>query len=59
MSEIGPVVDMSRSPYARLRPVPLDAVKLTDSFWEPRRRINRKITLPAQLKQCEDTGPGG
>ncbi len=56
MSEIGPVVDMSRSPYAKLRPVPLSAVKLTDTFWEPRRRINHEITLPAQLKQCEDTG---
>ena len=56
MSEIGPVVDMSRSPYAKLRPVPLSAVKLTDTFWEPRRRINREITLLAQLKQCEDTG---
>ena len=56
MSEIGPVVDMSRSPHAKLRPVPLSAVELTDAFWEPRRRINRDITLPTQLKQCEDTG---
>ena len=56
MSEIGPVVDMSKSPYAKLRPVPLSAVRLTDNFWEPRRRINREVTIPTQLKQCEDTG---
>ena len=56
MSETGLVVDFSRSPYAKLRPVPLSAVKLTDDFWEPRRRINREVTIPAQLKQCEETG---
>ena len=56
MSEIGPVVDMSRSPHAKLRPVPLSAVLLTDNFWEPRRKINREVTIPAQWKQCEDTG---
>jgi uncharacterized protein len=51
-----PVVDTSRSPHARLRPLPLDAVKLTDDFWEPRRRINREITLPSQYRHLEETG---
>ncbi|HZP84127.1 MAG TPA: beta-L-arabinofuranosidase domain-containing protein, partial [Chthonomonadaceae bacterium] len=52
----GPVVDMSNSPYAVLRPVPLSAVQLQDAFWEPRRVINREVTLPTQLRQCEETG---
>jgi hypothetical protein len=49
-----PVVDTSRSPYARLRPLPLDAVNLADDFWEPRRRINREVMLPSQYRHLED-----
>jgi DUF1680 family protein len=51
-----PIVDTSRSPHVRLRPLPLDAVKLVDDFWEPRRRINRDVTLPSQYRHLEDTG---
>lgn len=51
----GPV-DTSSSPYGIMRPVPLSAVQLTDNFWAPRIEINRRITIPAQLKQCEETG---
>jgi len=36
--------------------VPLDAVDLADDFWEPRRRINREVTLPSQYRHLEDTG---
>jgi DUF1680 family protein len=50
------VVDTSRSTHARLRPVPLTAVHLTDDFWAPRRRINGKVTLPSQYRYCEETG---
>ena len=50
------IVDTSRSLYARLRPVPLTAIRLTDTFWQSRREINRTKTLPAQYRQCEETG---
>lgn len=50
------IVDTSRSAHARLRPVPLTAVQLTDAFWQPRRRINREVTLPSQYRHCEETG---
>lgn len=50
------IVDTSRSHHARLKPTPLGAVKFTDAFWEPRRRINREVTIPAQYRQCEETG---
>jgi DUF1680 family protein len=50
------IVDTSNSPYARLKPVPLTAVSLTDAFWAPRLRINREITLPGQYRLLEDTG---
>ena len=50
------VVDTFASPYARLRPVPLTAVELTDNFWAPRLRINRDVTLPNQHQLLEETG---
>ncbi len=50
------VVDTAKSPQARLHPVPVDAVTLTDKFWEPRRIINREKTLPSQYKHLETTG---
>ena len=50
------VVDTSASPNASLCPVPLGAVRLRDRFWEPRRRINREVTLPSQWRHCEETG---
>jgi len=50
------VVDTRHSPFCRLRPLDLSAVALTDTFWEPRRQINRLRTLPSQYQQCADTG---
>ncbi len=50
------VVDTSHSPYARLKPVPLNAVTLTDGFWAPRLRINREVTIPSQYRLLEETG---
>jgi DUF1680 family protein len=31
-------------------------VHLEDDFWEPRRRLNRSVTLPAQYRLLESTG---
>jgi uncharacterized protein len=50
------VVDTSGSPHARLRSVPVSAVRLADAFWEPRRRVNQSVTLHSQYRQCEETG---
>jgi uncharacterized protein len=50
------VVDTSGSRHARLRSLPLEAVSLADGFWEPRRRINKEVTLPSQYRHLEDTG---
>ena len=50
------VVDTFQSSFARLRPVPLTAVRLTDGFWAPRRRVNREVTLFSQYRLCEETG---
>ncbi len=51
-----PVVNTSRSPWARLCPVPSAQVKLEDSFWAPRLRKNHEVSLPNQYEHLERTG---
>ena len=50
------VVDTSRSPFARLRPLGLAEVRINDAFWTPRLEINRTATIPFEYEQCESTG---
>lgn len=50
------VLDTSRSPESRLKPVPLTAVRIDDEFWAPRIRTTRAVTLPSQYEQCEASG---
>ena len=49
------VVDLRRSPYAVLRPVPISDVTLSDDFWAPRRRVNGERTLRSQYRHLEAT----
>lgn len=39
-----------------MRPVAAGAVRLSDDYWEPRRRVNREVTLPFQYHQLEASG---
>jgi len=50
------VVDTTNSPYAKLRPVPIENVHLEDSFWAPRISMLREKTLPNQHEIIEETG---
>lgn len=50
------VADTSNSPFARLRPVPIDAITLDDAFWAPKLQINREVTLPSQYRLLLGTG---
>lgn len=50
------IVDTTRSPYALLRPVPIERVRLEDAFWAPRLRIIREVTIPSQHTLLEETG---
>src|SRR5262245_6040814 len=50
------VVDTSRSPRAQLRPVSVRDVRLTDSFWQPRLRTTRQVTIHSQYAHCGKTG---
>ncbi len=56
IQRFNPVIDLSESGHARLQPVPASAVELNDSFWEPRRRINREETLASQFQKLEESG---
>ncbi len=50
------VVDTTESPAARLKPVPIGAVRMTDEFWATRLRQMREVTLPSQYELMEETG---
>ncbi|MDK2896751.1 MAG: uncharacterized protein PWP04_871 [Candidatus Atribacteria bacterium] len=50
------VVNANRSKYARLKPVSIDSVKLTDSFWANRIKLMGEVTLPLQYQIMEETG---
>jgi DUF1680 family protein len=49
------IVDNRLSRLGRLHPLSLMDVRLQDAFWQPRREMNRTITLPYQYQQSEET----
>jgi DUF1680 family protein len=50
------VVDTSHSPFARLRPVPITAVRLNGGLLAERIRTNRDVTIPSQFGKMEESG---
>ena len=57
ISSLYPVIlDTRAGKAAALQQMPVSSVTLTDQFWEPRRRINREMTLPSQFSHLEETG---
>ena len=57
-AESGPVVDTSRSPLAKLRPVDVTSVRLTEGFWADRFRMVRDETLPLLYELAADPERG-
>lgn len=41
------VIDVSRSPYAKLRTVPVRAVEIREGFWSKRRETNVQSSIPS------------
>ena len=37
-------------------PVSFTAASIEDEFWAPRIRVNRERTIPAEYRQCQETG---
>ena len=50
------IINLTDSASARLRPAPIAAFQMRDSFWEPRRVINREQTLASQFVKLEESG---
>lgn len=50
------VLDTTRSPSARLRPIPVGAVRLSDGFWRPRRAANAAAGIPQQFEILKARG---
>jgi hypothetical protein len=38
------------------QPVPFTAVRVTGGFWQAKQEVNRTVTVPFALQQCEDSG---
>ena len=39
-----------------VQPVPFTAVRVTGGLWQARQEVNRTVTVPFALRQCEETG---
>lgn len=38
------------------QPVPFTAVRVTGGFWQEKQEVNRAVTVPFALQQCEESG---
>jgi uncharacterized protein len=50
------VVDVSRSPFAKLRPVPVRAVEIQEGFWSKRRVTNVDASIPSMHDELVNHG---
>ncbi|MGC4055417.1 MAG: glycoside hydrolase family 127 protein [Paludibaculum sp.] len=50
------LLELSRSPKAKLHPVPVRAVQLTGGFWTERQRITVERSIPTLLTLLEEHG---
>lgn len=50
------VLFVDKSPYAKLRNIPVHAVTITNGFWGARRAVNVKTSIPSMEKLLEANG---
>src|SRR5579872_5847770 len=50
------VLDLSRSPYAKLKTVPVSAVTIRDGFWQRRRQTNVESSIPSMHDELIEHG---
>src|SRR5215470_20340357 len=50
------VLNLAKSPYAKLRNVPVHAVTITSGFWGARRETNVEKSIPSMEKLLEGNG---
>ncbi len=61
MSSLAPgadrmVLNLEKSPYAKVRNVPVSAVTMRDGFWAPRMKTNVERSIPTLLDLLEEHG---
>ncbi len=50
------IIDVSKSPYAKLHSVPVHAVTINQGFWGARRKVNVERSIPTMEKLLEANG---
>jgi len=50
------ILNLAKSPYAKLRNVPVHAVTIQDGFWAQRREVNVNKSIPSMEKLLEANG---
>ena len=50
------VIDLSKSPHAKLKTVPIRAVVIEEGFWSPRRAINVSASIPSMHDELIEHG---
>jgi uncharacterized protein len=50
------ILNLAKSPYAKLRSVPVHAVTIESGFWSPRRETNVNASIPSMGKLLEVNG---
>ena len=50
------VIDLSNTPYAKLKPVPVRAVVIQDGFWSKRRKTNLVASIPSMHDELLEHG---
>jgi len=52
----GGVINLGKSPYAKLHTIPVRAVTISDGFWAQRRRVALEKSIPAARQLLESNG---
>ena len=50
------VINLTKSPFAAMRTIPIGAVKVTDGFWAKRMKVNREASIPFTYQEMVDHG---
>lgn len=53
---VAPIMVLAQNSDYPIQLVPFTKVKLNDTFWLPRIKINHTVTIPASFERCEATG---
>jgi uncharacterized protein len=50
------IIDLTNSPHAHMRNVPVGAVKMADGFWAKRMQVNKESSIPFTYREMADHG---